>query len=74
MLKSWTSHVDYQRFISDAASSLNESQRKKLMSYTDSIAKLTSLNLDPLAAHLAPYYSHTGRPALHHRRSSAPLY
>ena len=65
MLKSWTSHADYQQFISDAVSSLNDSQRKILISYSDSIAKLTSLNLDPLAAHLAPYYSHTGRPALH---------
>ena len=65
MLKSWTSHADYQQFISDAVSSLNDSQRKKLISYSDSIAKLTSLNLDPLADHLAPYYSHTGRPALH---------
>ena len=65
MLKSWTSHADYQQFISDAVASLNDSQRKKLISYSDSIAKLTSLNLDPLAALLAPYYSHTGRPALH---------
>jgi hypothetical protein len=65
MLKSWTFHADYQQFISDVASSLNESQRKKLMSYANSIAKLTFLNLDSLAAHLAPYYSHTRRPALH---------
>ena len=65
MLKSWTSHADYQQFISDAVSSFNESQRKKFFSYSDTITKLTSLNLDPLASHLAPYYSHTGRPALH---------
>ncbi|MGB8454488.1 MAG: hypothetical protein WCD89_19430 [Anaerocolumna sp.] len=65
MLKSWTSHTNYQLFISDAVSSLNESQRKKLVSYSNSLAKLTSLNLDTLAARLAPYYSHTGRPALH---------
>ncbi len=65
MLKNWTSHADYLHFISDAVLSLNDSQRKKLTSYSVSLAKLTSLNLDPLAVHLAPYYSHTGRPALH---------
>ena len=65
MLKSWTSNADYQHFISDAVASSNDSQRKKLFSYSDSLAKMTSLNLDPLAVHLAPYYSHTGRPALH---------
>jgi hypothetical protein len=45
--------------------SLNDSQHKKLISYSDSLAKLTSFDLDPLAVHLSPYYSHTGRPALH---------
>jgi hypothetical protein len=65
MLKNWTSHADYQQFVSDAVAFLNDSQRKKLISYSDTIAKLTSLNLDPFAAHLAPYYSHTGRLALH---------
>lgn len=59
MLKSRTAHAEYQHFISDAVSSLNESQRKKLNYYSDSIAKLSSLNLDPLADHLAPYYSPT---------------
>jgi len=65
MLKHWTSPADYQQFISQAASSLNDSQLKKFSSYADTIAKLTSLNLDPLALPLAPYYSRTGRPAIH---------
>jgi hypothetical protein len=44
MLRNWTSHVDYQHFISQAVS---------------------SLNLDPLADFLFPYYSPFGRPAIH---------
>lgn len=64
MLKHWTSHEEYLTSLSDAARSFNDSQRKKLASYDQSIAKLSALNLDPLAALLAPYYSHTGRPAL----------
>lgn len=64
MLKHWTSHAEYQQFVSDAVSLLNESQLKKLSSYSDSIDKLTSLNLDPVGLHLLPFYSYTGRPAL----------
>ncbi|GMQ60688.1 hypothetical protein AN1V17_50900 [Vallitalea sediminicola] len=64
MLKNWTSHAVYQLFISHAVSSLNESQLKKFSYYSHSLAKLTSLNLDPLADFLAPYYSTTGRPAI----------
>jgi hypothetical protein len=63
MLKNWTSHADYQHFISNAVTSFNESQLKKLSYYSDSIAKLTALNLDPLFDFLAPYYSSIGRPA-----------
>lgn len=64
MLKSWTSHEEYINFFSNAASSLNDSQRKKLDSYSVSIKKLTSLNLDPLHSVLESHYSKTGRPAL----------
>jgi len=64
MLKHWQTHAEYQHFISDAVSHLNMSQRKKLQSYSDSIKKLTSLNLDPVGEFMAPFYSHTGRPAL----------
>lgn len=63
MLKHWQTHAEYQQFISDAVSHLNESQRKKLNSYSDSIAKLTALNLDPVRDFMLPFYSHTGRPA-----------
>ena len=63
MLKHWTSHAEYQHFISGAVSVLNESQRKKLYFYKDSIDKLTSLNLDPIHLLLKPRYSTTGRPA-----------
>lgn len=64
MLKHWTTHAEYQHFISDAVALLNQSQLKKLSSYSDSLNKLTSLNLDPVGDHLLPYYSNTGRPAL----------
>ncbi|KAK9667558.1 hypothetical protein QE152_g41285, partial [Popillia japonica] len=64
MLKHWSTHAEYQQFISVAVSQLNFSQRKKLASYSDSLEKLTSLNLDPVGEHLRPYYSDTGRPAL----------
>ena len=64
MLKHWTSHEEYLTFLSDTARSLNDSQRKKLFFFDQSIAKLSALNLDPLAEALAPFYSQTGRPAL----------
>jgi len=64
MLKHWQTHAEYQYFIFYAVSHLNVSQRKKLQSYSDSIEKLTSLNLDPVGEFMAPFYSHTGRPAL----------
>lgn len=64
MLKNWTLHADYQHSISKAASLLNYSQLKKFDSYSNSREKLTSLNLDPLADFLAPYYSPIGRPAV----------
>lgn len=65
MLKHWDSHAEYQQFISETVSHLNESQFKKLSSYKDSLDKLTSLNLDPVGDFLQPFYSNTGRPALH---------
>lgn len=64
MLKFWTSHEEYIDFISNAASTLNASQRKKFYSYSNSIKKLTALNLDQLQPVLEPFYSKTGRPAL----------
>ena len=64
MLKNWTSHISYQNFISDSIASFNESELKRLNDYSDSIAKLTALNLDPLADFLALYYSKIGRPAI----------
>ena len=64
MLEFWTSHKEYIDFLSNSASTLNASLRKRLSSYSDSIKKLTSLNLDPLHSVLEPYYSKTGRPSL----------
>lgn len=63
MIKHWASHAEYLQVVSDAVSHLNGSQLKKFLSYSDSMDKLTSLNLDPVGLHLFPFYSHTGRPA-----------
>jgi len=63
MLKHWASHAEYQQFVSNAVSLLNESKLKKLSSYSDSLDKLNSLNLDPVGLRLQPLYSNTGRPA-----------
>jgi len=43
MLKHWASHAEYQQFISDAVSLLNESQLKKLFAYSGSLDKSSSL-------------------------------
>lgn len=56
MLKYWQTHAEYQQFISDAVSHLNDSQRKKTGSYSYSIAKLSDLNLDPARDFMLPYY------------------
>lgn len=72
MLKHWTSHADYQQFISHAVTSFNKSQLIKFSSYADSMAKLSSLNLDPLPLHLAPYYSLIGRPVLNQPKYFVP--
>ena len=46
MLKHWDSHAEYQHFISQAVESLNPSQLKKFSSMSDSLNKLTSMNLE----------------------------
>jgi hypothetical protein len=65
MLKHWTTHSEYIAFVSDSFSRFNPSQLKRWHSFADSFDKLSSMNLDPLAELLAPYYSNTGRPAIH---------
>ena len=64
MLKHWDTHAEYQHFISEAVTLLNQSQLKRLNSMSDSWNKLTSMNLDPVGDFLAPFYSDTGRPAI----------
>lgn len=66
MLIAWMSHDTYCSFISEGFSSLSSSDRLRLEgSFSASLEKLTSLNLDPVRDALLPYYSHTGRPALY---------
>lgn len=73
ILKHWQTHAEYQQFISDAVSHLNDSQRKKTGSYSYSIAKLSDLNLDPARDFMLPFYSSTGRSALNLPQVSAWL-
>jgi len=64
MLKDWTSHISYQKFMFDTVSSFNESEIKRFGYYSNATKKLTALDLDPLGDFLAPYYSSFGRPAI----------
>lgn len=65
MLKEWTTHADYQQFLSSKLSSFCSIISERMDSFSDSISKLLTLNLDPLKELLEPYYSITGRPAIH---------
>ena len=66
MLISWMSHDAYCSFISQGITSLSSSDLIRLGgSFSDSLDKLTSLDLDPVRDILLPYYSNTGRPAQH---------
>ena len=64
MLKHWQSHAEYQHFVSGAISRLNELQRKKLNSFSDSLYKRSAFDLDPVWDFMLPFYSSTGHPAL----------
>ena len=65
MLKSWTSHVTYLDFLKSNVNHFQETDNRRINSFKTSIEKLSSLNLDPLHTALSPYYSTTGRPAIH---------
>ena len=65
MLKHWQSHQEYLRFLHEAKVHFDSSQRKRLASeFASARDKLRLLDLDPVKAHLSPFYSTTGRPAL----------
>jgi len=63
MLKTWTSHAEYQQFIISNLSSIYKTFPKSIVKLESSISKLYCLNLDILGEILKPYYSNTGRPA-----------
>ena len=63
MLREWTTHAEYERFVLGKVRNLDDASFKRLALYDDSIKKLALLNLDPLGTILRPYYSETGRPA-----------
>ena len=66
MLISWMSHDVYCSFISQGITSLSSSDLIRLRgSFSDSLDKLTSLDLDPVRDLLLTHYSNTGRPAQH---------
>jgi len=64
MLKKWTTHAEYERFVLEAVRKLDGSSLKRLQLFDDSLKKLALLDLDPLGEKLRPYYSATGRPAV----------
>ena len=64
MLKEWTTHDEYERFVLDATRALDASSLKRLSLFDDSLRKLALLNLDGLGEKLRSYYSTTGRPAV----------
>lgn len=65
MLKSqhWIPHSLYQKNLINSLKSLYDSYKDRINEYSDLIDKLYHLNLDNAYKVLAPYYSHTGRPA-----------
>ena len=66
MLISWMSHDVYCSFISQGITSLSSSDLIRLRgSFSDSLDKLTSLDLDPVLDLLLTYYFNTGRLAEH---------
>ena len=66
MLISWMSHDAYCSFISQGIIFLSFSDLIRLRgSFSDSLDKLTSLDLDPVRDLLLTHYSNTGRPAQH---------
>lgn len=65
MLKEWTTHADYQKHLSTELPLFCAMLPSRVYDFSDSIFKLSSLNLDPLMVLLEPHYSVTGRPAIH---------
>ncbi|TCO77359.1 hypothetical protein, partial [Marinisporobacter balticus] len=63
MLKTWTSHAEYQQFIISNLSSFYKTFPKIIEELEPSISKLYCLDLDILGEILKPHYSNTGRPA-----------
>ena len=63
MLNNWNSHEFYQTFIKEKINFFIETQPLRIASFEKTIAKLTSLNLDPAFEVLKHYYSKIGRPA-----------
>ena len=63
MLKTWTTHADYQQFIIPNLSLLYKSFSDRIKNLQSHISKIYCFNLDILRDILQPYYSNTGRPA-----------
>lgn len=64
MLREWTTHAKYERFVLGAIRTLDASSLKRLSLFDESLRKLALLNLDGLGEKLRSYYSTTGRPAV----------
>lgn len=63
MITNWNNHKFYQSFITEEINSFMKTQPMRIVGFKNTIAKLTSLNLDPVFEILKPYYSKIGRPA-----------
>ena len=63
LLGTWTSHADYQQYVSSALSLIAARTPHALFEYRDAISKAYILNLDPLKRLMLPLYSLTGRPS-----------
>ncbi|MBC7320123.1 transposase [bacterium] len=59
----WIPHSLYQKNIINSLRSLYDSYKDRINEYSELIDKLFYLNLDDAYKVLAPFYSHTGRPA-----------
>jgi hypothetical protein len=64
MITRWTAHKEYLGFLKAAVDDFRVKEPKKVAAFQKTIAKLSSLNLDPLFGALNPYYANIGRPAV----------
>lgn len=65
MLRDWTSCQQFKQTLASRLRGLDPALRERIHQYRDVIPKVYLLDLDPALHTLFPFYSSTGRPALH---------